>query len=131
MTDVSHPLARLAQAVNRDAALVHRGRFVDLTFLLGIGEQDYLVTVSQGRIGQVEPRQLATMSGRFTIRASEAVWAEHWKALPARDYHDLFSMLPKGLASIDGDLLPLMQNLQYFKDVLASLRQQEVSHAAV
>jgi hypothetical protein len=34
-------------------------------------------------------------------------------------------MLPKGLAKIDGDLLPLMQNLQYFKDVIASPREKE------
>ena len=31
-------------------------------------------------------------------------------------------MVADGVASFDGDLLPLMQNLQYFKDVLASPR---------
>ncbi len=34
-------------------------------------------------------------------------------------------MLPKGLARIDGDLVPLMQNLQYFKDVIAAPRARE------
>ena len=40
-------------------------------------------------------------------------------------------MLPKGLARLDGDLVPLMQNLQYFKDVIASLRVEEVADAGV
>jgi hypothetical protein len=31
-------------------------------------------------------------------------------------------MLPKGIATIDGTLLPLMQNLQYFKDIIAVMR---------
>ncbi len=45
--------------------------------------------------------------------------------MPRRDYHDVWSMLPKGLARIDGDLVPLMQNLQYFKDVIAAPRERE------
>ena len=32
------------------------------------------------------------------------------------------SMFAAGIATIDGDLLPFMQNLQYFKDLLAVLR---------
>ena len=31
-------------------------------------------------------------------------------------------MLAAGILKIDGDLLPLIQNLQYFKDVLAAPR---------
>jgi hypothetical protein len=41
---------------------------------------------------------------------------------PPRDYHDIFAMLPKQIARIDGELLPLMQNLQYFKDIITKLR---------
>jgi hypothetical protein len=42
--------------------------------------------------------------------------------VPRRDHHDLWAMLAARIATIDGDLLPLMQNLQYFKDVLAAPR---------
>lgn len=118
-------LETLKQRVNADLGLVRRGRRVDLTFLIGVGDTDYLVTIRQGRVESVTPRRLATDSGRFTIRAAEATWAEHWRPIPRRDYHDVWSMLPKGLARIDGDLLPLMQNLQYFKDVLAAPRERE------
>ncbi len=115
-------LENLDDRVNGDAALVHRGRWVNLTFLLGIGEADYLVTIREGRVASVAPRRLATDTGRFAIRAAAATWEEHWRPLPRRDYHDIWSMLPKGLVRIDGDLVPLMQNLQYFKDVIAAPR---------
>ncbi len=42
-------LENLSDRVNGNAALVHRGRWVNLTFLLGIGEADYLVTIREGR----------------------------------------------------------------------------------
>jgi hypothetical protein len=113
---------RLPQCVNGDAGLVRRGRHVSLAFLLGIGPEDHVITVQEGRIVGVEARRLATMTGRFTIRAPRPVWEEFWQPVPRRSYHDLLSMLAAGLATIDGDLLPLIQNLQYFKDVLAAPR---------
>jgi hypothetical protein len=108
--------------MNADAGLVRRGHWVSLTFLLGVGPQDYLVTIERGRIVAVQARRLASMTGRFTIRAAPSVWEEFWRPVPRRSYHDLLSMLAAGLATIDGDLLPLIQNLQYFKDVLAAPR---------
>jgi hypothetical protein len=116
----------LKERVNADAALVRRGRWVSLSFLLGIGNEDYIVTIDEGRISGIALRNLATISGVFSIRAASTTWEEHWRPIPKRDYHDIWSMLPKGLAKIDGDLLPLMQNLQYFKDVIASPRDREV-----
>lgn len=113
---------RIRDRVNADDALVRRGRYVSLSFLVGVGEEDYVVTIEQGRVASVERRSLATGTGRFTIRAAAPVWNEFWKPLPKRSHHDLWAMLAAGIAKIDGDLLPLMQNLQYFKDVLAAPR---------
>jgi hypothetical protein len=117
----------IRERVNAREALVRRGRYVSLAFLLGVGDQDYVVTIERGRVTAVEPRRLATMTGRFTIRAAKPVWEEFWKPVPKRDHHDLLSMLAAGIAKIDGDLLPLMQNLQYFKDVLATPRPARAS----
>jgi hypothetical protein len=113
---------RIGERVNGNAALVRRGRYVSLAFLLGVGDRDYLVTIERGRVVSVEPRRLATVTGRFTIRATKPAWDEFWQPVPRRDHHDLFAMLAAGIATVDGDLLPLMQNLQYFKDVLAAPR---------
>ena len=115
-------VGQIQDRANADRGLVRRGRYVSLAFLLGLGEQDYVVTIEQGRVESVKPRRLATDTGRFTIRAATAAWEEFWKPVPKRNYHDLWAMLAAGVVKIDGDLLPLMQNLQYFKDVLAAPR---------
>ena len=108
----------ITDRVNGDAALVRRGRHVDLAFLIGVGDDDYIVEVAAGRVVSARKRALAATTGCFTIRAAPAVWEEFWRAVPKPGYHDLFAMLAAGLARIDGEILPLMQNLQYFKDVL-------------
>ena len=126
-TLVETRLELMPQRVNANAALLRRGRYVHLTFLLAAGQRDYLLVVEQGRLVSVSNRQLATASGSFSLRAGIDTWLEHWQPIPRRNFHDLFSMLSAGLLKIDGDLLPFMQNLQYFKDVIASVRQGNVN----
>ncbi|MDA0359022.1 MAG: hypothetical protein O3C14_07885 [Proteobacteria bacterium] len=116
-------LTGLDSLVNADPALVHRGRWVDLTFILGVGDIDYLITIQQGKIIKISQRRLQTTPGCFSIRAEASSWRKHWQKIPQRDYHDIFAMLAKGLIKIDGDLLPLMQNLQYFKDLISKNRE--------
>jgi len=115
-------IEKLASFVNDDAALVRRGRYVNLAILVGVGETDYIVEIDGGLVADVRPRGVNIESGCFAVRAPAAVWAEHWRPMPKRDHHDLFSMMAAGLARIDGDLLPFMQNLLYFKDLLAAPR---------
>ena len=116
-------LTELDSLVNADPALVHRGRWVNLTFTLGVGDIDYLITIEQGKIIKITQRTLQTVTGRFSIRADAISWRKHWQKIPQRDYHDIFAMLAKGIVNIDGDLLPLMQNLQYFKDLISKNRE--------
>ena len=112
----------LQAAVNENASLQHWGRWVSLEFLLGVGNTDYLIRIKEGSVTDVRLRSLPIESGVFTIRAAADVWAEHWRPVPKRDYHDLFSMLSAGLAQLDGDISPLMQNLIYFKGLIAAPR---------
>ena len=109
--------------VNNDTTLVHRGRWVNLTFTLGISDIDYLITIQQGKIVNITQRKLQTTAGKFSIRADALSWRKHWQKIPQRDYHDIFAMLAKGIVNIDGDLVPLMQNLQYFKDLISKNRE--------
>lgn len=108
--------------VNANTALVRRGRYVNLVFAVGVEDTDHLVTVREGRIESLTPRRLPLEAFSFAVRASREVWDDHWQPVPKRDRHDLFNMIAAGVVTVDGDLLPFMQNLQYFKDVLASPR---------
>lgn len=119
-------LTKLKSRVNDNSALTRRGKWVNLSFILGIDEKDYLIDIEQGQITQIRKRKLETESGAFSIRAKKITWQEHWKQMPKRDYHDIWSMLPKKLITLDGDLTPLIQNLQFFKDLIASLREERV-----
>ena len=119
-------IENLADYVNNDSALVRRGRFVNCDILVGIGNLDYIVKIEEGRVTAARLRRLNIESGLFAIRASAKSWEEFWRPMPKRDHHELFSMMAAGLAQIDGDLLPLMQNLQYFKDLLGALRPASI-----
>ena len=115
----------LKELVNGNAALNRRGKWVDLSFIFGIDNDDYVINIVRGRIVEVRRRKLLTESGEFSIRATKNTWQEHWQYMPKRDYHDIWSMLSKKLITLDGNLVPLIQNLQFFKDLIASLREEQ------
>ena len=58
---------KMQNRVNADARLVHRGRWVNLTFLLGIGNDDYLISIVAGKITAIRRRHLATDTGLSLI----------------------------------------------------------------
>ena len=115
-------MAALADAVNGDPALVRRGRYLDVEFVIEIDEQRYYVTVAAGRIVALVPGPALMRPWRFAIAASADAWRRFWRPVPEPGYHDIFAMTKSGFARIDGDLQPLMANLRYIKEVLATPR---------
>ncbi len=116
-------LEGLAELVNEDAALVRRGRFLDVDFLLEVGETPYLVRIREGRVAGVETGPAVLRSWRFAIRAPAEDWARFWQPMPAPSHADIFAMTKRGVATIEGDLHPLMANLRYVKELLAAPRR--------
>ena len=113
----------LPELVNGDAALVRRGRYLTATFLVEVGDREFLVRVVEGRIAAVEAGPFLMRSWTFALRASAEAWRRFWEPVPAPGYHDLFAMKKLGVARIEGDLVPLMANLRYVKDVVAAPRR--------
>ena len=109
--------------VNSNQKLVDNGKRLNLSFTFGYGNDDYLFDINNGQILSINRRVLQTKSGVFKIQADSKSWEKHRHTIPPRDYHDIFAMLAKKIVTIDGNLIPLMQNLQYFKDIIASNRQ--------
>ena len=108
-------IIKLAEQANANLTLLNRGRRLTIDILVGVGADDFLVSIEKGRVIDVRRRRLAMESGVFIVRASAEAWKEHWKPMPARNFHDLLSMIAAGHAAVDGDLTPLLQNLLYFK----------------
>jgi hypothetical protein len=113
---------RLPELVNGNASLVRRGRYCSLTFLVEVGDTAWLVTVHEGRVTRMERGPFLLRAWSFAVRASGEAWARFWEPAPAPGYHDLFAMIKGGHARVEGDLVPLMANLRYVKDVLAAPR---------
>ena len=111
--------------INSNDRLVEKGRWINLTFTFGIGQNDYLFEIIEGKVISTTKRTILTRSGTFKIHGEKIAWEKHWLNIPPRDYHDIFAMLAKKLIIIDGNLTPFMQNLQYFKDLISSNRQSK------
>lgn len=118
---------RLPELVNRDASLVRRGRYFTADFLLGVGADEYLVRVVEGRVERIERGPFLMRSWVFAVRAETRAWARFWEPEPAPGYHDLFAMTKSGVARVDGDLQPFMANLRFVKEVLEAPRRVAAS----
>ena len=120
-------VAGLPGLVNADDGLVRRGQRLTTTFLLAVDDAEYLIHVAEGRLAAVERGPFLLRSWSFAVRAPAEAWARFWQPLPEPGYHDLFAMKKLGVASVEGDLWPLMAHLRYMKDVLAAPRRGRVT----
>lgn len=114
---------RLPELVNDDEWLVHRGRFVNTTFLLEVGETPYLIRIDDGRVHSVRRGAFVMPRWTFAIRVRQDAWEEYCRPDPKPGYHDILAMVKFKTLSLEGDQYPLMANLLYFKDVLVRLRE--------
>jgi hypothetical protein len=116
-------LERLPALANADAWLVQRGRYLSTVCQLQVGAVPFHLTIGAGRVAALErgPRPMTSWS--FAIRASAPAWLRFWQPVPAPGWHDLFALTRHGEATVEGYLVPLLQNLQYFKDLLALPRR--------
>ena len=115
-------IERIQALVNADPAIVRWGRHMNETFMLEVGEHQYLVTVHQGLISSIEKSPFVMRPWRFAIRASQECWEKFWQQPPAPGWHDLFGLLRRGEVVFEGDQRFMMAYLLYLKLALASLR---------
>lgn len=111
--------ARLPSLIAADADLIRRGRWLAVDCCVDIGDEPFFLSIRDGALAALERGPRLMRSTAFALRGSNDAWSQHWKAIPDPGWHDLFALTKRGAASMDGDLRPLLQNLQYFKDLLA------------
>jgi len=124
---VAKAFAAIPALLERAPGLVARGRTLDCECLLGPADHPFHVSIRSGRIVDFVSAPVLMRSWRFSYRATPAAWLEYWKLEPRPGWHDLFALIKRKEAVLEGDLHPFMAHLQYFKDVLALPRLQ---HAA-
>jgi hypothetical protein len=116
---VDEAVAKLASLANGDAWLVHRGRHLDTTLLLGVGADAFLLHVRHGRVHQVQRGPLVMPRWTFALKASAEDWAVFWQPLPPPGRHDLMALIKTKRLVLEGDQHPFFANLRYFKELLA------------
>lgn len=116
--------AHLADLLPADADLIRRGRWLSVECRIDVGDEPFFLTIRDGVLASLERGPRLMRSSAFIFRATDEAWTNHWKAVPAPGWHDLLALTKRGVASMDGDLRPLLQNLQYFKDLLALPRER-------
>ena len=92
------------------------------TFMLEVGDMQYLLTVRAGVMERVEKGPFTMRSWRFAIRAPRECWERYWQRVPEPGWHDLFALLRRGDARFEGDQRVLWAYLLYIKLALQALR---------
>ena len=116
--------ARLPELLLSDQDLIRRGRWLGVECRVDVGGEPSFLAIRDGALASLERGARLMRSTAFSFRATEEAWTNYWKPIPAPGWHDLFALTKRGAASIDGDLRPFMQNLQFFKDLLALPRRE-------
>ena len=120
---LANAFAEVPRLLAADPDLIRRGAFFDARFAVGIGAIPFDVTVAAGKIASFERGPFLMRSWCFAVRGTAEAWGRLWQPVPDPGWHDLNALMKRGYASLEGDLQPLMANLQYLKDLLALPRR--------
>lgn len=114
---------RLPELISNDTDLQRRGRWLNVECRIEIGAEPFYLSLHDGTLAAFDRGPRLMRSTAFTVRGTDEAWTQHWRKVPGPGWHDLFALTKRGVASFDGDLRPLLQNLQFFKDLLALPRR--------
>jgi hypothetical protein len=120
--DLAALIDRIPELVNGDAALVRRGRLTSVDLMLEVGAIPYYLSVRDGQVAGCQRGPLVMRSWSFAVRGSGQAWQKFWQLLPPPRFHDIFALAKFDEFRIEGDFRPLMTNLLYFKELIASPR---------
>ena len=113
----------ILDGVNSDRHLVWRGRNLSVNCLVQIGTIPFLLRIEEGGIRECRKGLPLMYSWIFALRGSAQAWAALWQDPPPPGWHDIFALTKRGEMTLEGNLQPLMANLQYFKDLVALPRK--------
>lgn len=105
--------------------LLRLGRLFSETVLIEIGGREYYLSFDKGRIVSVTEGPSRKTPWRFALRTDAEALEKFWQARPEPGFHDIFGLVKTGRGRIDGDILSLVKNLRFFKEVLSLARTKE------
>jgi hypothetical protein len=114
---------QIPRLLDGEPGLIRRGAFFDARFEVGIGAIPFDVIIATGKIASLARGPFVMSSWRFAVRGSAEAWGRLWQPVPDPGWHDLLALAKRGAVVLEGDLHPLMANMQYVKDLLVLPRR--------
>lgn len=105
--------------------LLRLGRLFSETVLIEVDGQEFYLTFDKGRLDSVVEGPSRKTPWRFALRTDGEALTKFWQARPEPGFHDIFGLVKIGRGRIDGDILTLVKNLRFFKEILALGRTKE------
>ncbi|MHA6346340.1 hypothetical protein [Roseivivax sp. CAU 1761] len=105
--------------------LLRIGRLFSETVLIEVDGDEFYLSFDKGRLASVTPGPSRKTPWRFALRADAEVLHKFWQSPPEPGFHDIFGLVKIGRGRIDGDILSLVKNLRFFKEVLTLAREKE------
>lgn len=115
----------IQRALDAAPHLQRLGRLFSETVLIEVDGSEVYLTFDKGRIESVVAGPSRKTPWRFALRTDAEALQKFWEPRPAPGFHDVFGLVKIGRGRIDGDILTLVKNLRFFKDVLALARATE------
>jgi len=97
-------------------------RALNLDLMVQFSDYPVLLRIRDGAVASCDENLPPLQSWDVAIKADDEVWRAFWQPVPEPGWHDILALRKRGLMSIEGRLQPLMANLQYVKDLLATPR---------
>lgn len=116
-------LARIRAELERSPHLHRLGALFSETVLLKVDGQEFYLVFDKGHIDRIVEGPSKKTPYRFGLVTDADALRAFWTARPAPGFHDIFAMVKIGRAEIVGDMLCLVKNLRFFKEVLALGRE--------
>lgn len=105
--------------------LLRLGRLFSETVLIEVGGDEFYLSFEKGRIVSVVEGPSRKTPWRFALRTDADALNKFWEMRPEPGFHDIFGLVKIGRGRIDGDILSLVKNLRFFKELLSLARAKE------
>lgn len=105
--------------------LLRLGQLFSETVLIEVDGDEIYLSFEKGRLVGIVPGPSRKTPWRFALRTDAQALEKFWQARPEPGFHDIFGLVKIGRGRVDGDILCLVKNLRFFKEVLTLPRAKE------
>ncbi len=109
----------IQKTLDQTPHLLRLGRLFSETVLIDVNGDEFYLTFEKGRLVAVDVGPSRKTPWSFALRVDRDALGKFWQPLPEPGFHDIFGFVKIGRGRVDGDILKLVKNLRFFKEVMA------------